>query len=347
MTYQQILQDLKKGNYQPIYFLHGQESYFIDAIVDIIDEQVLEEDQKAFNHTVLYGKETDHKTVVDVARRFPMMAPYQVVLLKEAQEMASLKNLLTYVENPSPTTILVIAHKHKKLNLNSKFGKALKAKALVLEAKPLYDNQVPDWIVSFLKTKKLKIDMGNAQLISEYLGSDLSKIANELDKLAINLSPGATISTEDIENNIGISKDYNVFEFQRALGGRDVQKANRIVQYFIANPKKNPLPMIMGALYNYFSKVYMLSFLKKSGEKEILQALSLRSSFFLRDYRLAERNYRRRDLEKIVNILREYDLKSKGVDYSSTGKEEGGLIRELCWKILHVHTLPAAGSAFK
>lgn len=336
MTYQQIRQDLKKGNFQPIYFLHGQESYFIDVIVDFIDENVLDEGQKAFNHTVLYGKETDHKMVVDVARRFPMMAPYQVVLLKEAQEMRSLKDLQSYIENPSPTTILVIAHKHKKLNLNSKFGKALKAKAVVLDAKPLYDNQVPDWIASFLKSKKLKIDMGNAQLISEYLGADLSKIANELEKLAINLSPGATITTEDIERNIGISKDYNVFELQRALGGRDAQKVNRIVQYFIANPKKNPLPMVMGALYNYFSKVYMLSFLKRSSESEILKTLSLGSAFFLKDYRLAMRNYRRSDLEQIIHVLREYDLKSKGVDYSSTGKEEGGLIKEMCWKILHV-----------
>lgn len=339
MTYQQILQDLKKGNYQPIYFLHGLESYFIDTLVDYIDEHVLNEGQKAFNHTVMYGKETDHKMLIDVARRYPMMAPYQVVLLKEAQEMRNLKDVLSYIEKPSPTTILVIAHKHKKLNLNSKFGKALKANSVILEAKPLYDNQVPDWIASFLKAKKLKIDLGNAQLIGEYLGSDLSKIANELDKLAINLSTGTTISKEDIERNIGISKDYNVFELQRALGGKEVQKVNRIVQYFMANPKKNPLPMVMGALYNYFSKVYMLGFLKKSGEKEILQALSLRSAFFLRDYRLAERNFRRLELEKVIRVLREYDLKSKGVNYISTGKEEGGLIREMCWKILHADQL--------
>lgn len=336
MTHQQILQDLKKGNYQPIYFLHGEESYFIDVIVDYIDAHVLDEGQKAFNHTVLYGKETDHKTVVDVARRFPMIAPYQVVLLKEAQEMKSLKDLLTYVQNPAPTTILVIAHKHKKLNLNSTFGKALKAKAVVLEAKPLYDNQVPDWIVSYLKGKKLQIDLPNAQLIGEYLGADLSKISNELDKLALNLDAGTAVTTKDIEQNIGISKDYNVFELQRALAGRDVKKANQIVQYFVANPKKNPLPMVMGALYNYFSKVYMLSFLKKSSEKEVLEALSLRSAFFLKDYRLAERNYRRADLERVFEILREYDMKSKGVDYNATGKEEGGLIREMAWRILHV-----------
>lgn len=340
MTYQQILQDLKKGNYQPVYFLHGQESYFIDVIVDFIDEHVLDEGQKAFNHTVLYGKETDHKMVVDVARRFPMMAPYQVVLLKEAQEMRSLKDLQTYVEHPSPTTILVIAHKYKKLNLNSKFGKALKSGAVVLEAKALYDNQVPDWIVSYLQARKLKIDIGAAQLIGEYLGTDLSRIANELNKLAINLSPGTTISTADIESNIGISKDYNVFELQRALAEQNAPKANRIVQYFVANPKKNPLPMVLGALYNYFSKVYMLSFLKNANEKDILQVLDLRSTFFLRDYRLASRNYRRQDLEQVMSVLREYDLKGKGVDYSATGKEEGGLMRELCWKILHAGQLP-------
>lgn len=187
-----------------------------------------------------------------------------------------------------------------------------------------------------MKAKKLQIDLGNAQLIGEYLGSNLSKISNELDKIAINMAPGASITTRDIEDNIGISKDYNVFELQRALGTKDIPKANRIIQYFIANPKKNPLPMVMGALYNYFSKVYMLSFLKKSSEQDILKALSLRSAFFLKDYRMAERNYRRRDLENIIHVLKEYDLKSKGVDYSATGKEEGGLIKEMAWKILHI-----------
>ena len=336
MTFQQVLQSLKQKNYQPVYFLHGNESYFIDTITDYIDQNVLSESEKAFNHTVLYGKDTEHKTVVDAARRFPMMAAYQVVLLKEAQEMKSLKELESYIKHPSPTTILVIAHKHKSFNFNSKFGKLVKSNCLVLNAKKLYDNQVPDWIVDYLKGKKLKISIGAAQLIGEYLGSDLSKIANELEKLALNLEAGSEVTTKNIEENIGISKDYNVFELQKALGLRDVLKANRIVQYFIANPKKNPIPVVLGALYNYFSKVYMLKFLQKSPDNEVMKALNLRSAFFLKDYRATARNFNRLQLEQTIAVLKEYDLKSKGVDYSSTGKEEGALLRELVWKILHI-----------
>lgn len=335
MSYHQILQSLKKKEYQPIYFLHGAESYFIDVIVDYIDQNVLSEGEKAFNHTVLYGKEVDHKTVLDVARRYPMMSPYQVVLLKEAQEMRNLKELQSYFEHPSPTTILVVAHMHKKFNFNSKFGKVVKAKATVLEAKRLYDNQVPDWIVDYLKTKKLKINLGAAQLIGEYLGSNLSNISNELEKLAINLAPGTEVTNQIIEDNIGISKDYNVFELQNALGKKDALRVNRIISYFISNPKKNPAPMVMGALYNYFSKVYMLKFLERSPEQAVLKALNLRSSYFLKDYKLAAGNYSRSEIESVIGILKEYDLKSKGVDYISTGKEEGALLREMVWKILH------------
>jgi DNA polymerase-3 subunit delta len=335
MTYQQILQSLREKKYQSIYFLHGEESYFIDTIVDYIDDHVLAESEKAFNHTVLYGKEIDHKTVLDVARRFPMMASYQVVLLKEAQEMKTLKELKTYFEKPAPTTILVIAHKHKKFNFNSKFGKLIKSNATVLDAKRLYDNQVPDWIMDYLKTKKLKINLGTAQLIGEYLGTSLSKIANELDKLAINLAAGTEVTNQLVEENIGISKDYNVFELQNALGRRDPLKTNRIISYFIANPKNNPAPMVMGALYNYFSKVYMLKFLERSPEQAILSALNLRSAYFLKDYKLAAKNFSRLEVESIISILRTYDLKSKGVDYVSTGKEEGALLREMVWKILH------------
>ena len=341
MSYQQILQSLKQKQYQPIYFLHGEESYFIDVIVDYIDQHVLSESERAFNHTVLYGKEIDHKTVLDVARRFPMMSEYQVVLLKEAQEMRSLKELQSYFENPAKTTILVVAHKHKKFNFNSKFGKTVKAKATVLEAKRLYDNQVPDWIVDYLTTKQLKINLGTAQLIGEYLGSNLSKISNELDKLALNLESGTEVTNQMIEDNIGISKDYNVFELQNALGRKDALKVNRIIAYFISNPKKNPAPMVMGALYNYFSKVYMLKFLERSPEQSILKALNLRSAYFLKDYKLAARNYSRIELESVIGILKEYDLKSKGVDYVSTGKEEGALLREMVWKILHGKQLNA------
>lgn len=335
MTYDQIIQSLKKKTYKPVYFLYGNESYFIDAISDYVEANVLSEGEKAFNFTVLYGKDTDHLTVVDNARRYPMMSPYQVVILKEAQEMKTLKDLQTYVEKPLDTTILVICHKHKSFNMNTKFGKALKQHAVVFQSKKLYDNQVPDWIKSYLTRKKLQISMAGSELLAEYLGSDLSKVANELDKLAINLEPGTEVTANHIEENIGISKEYNIFELQKALGARDVLKANRIVKYFTANPKSSPLPVLIGSLYNYFSKIYMLHFLRNASEQELLNALGLRSPFFLREYRATARVYSPQRTEWVIQVLKEFDLKSKGVEYNNTGKPDGELLKEMVWRILH------------
>jgi len=335
MTYLEILKDLKAKKYSPIYFLHGNETYFIDTISNYIEQEVLGEAERAFNLTVLYGKDADHLAVVDSARRYPVMAERQVVLVKEAQDMKSLAELTTYIEKPLESTILAICYKHKKFNFNSKFGKLLKQKAVVLDAKKLYDNQVPDWIRDYLKSKKFAIKPAAAELLGEYLGTDLSKIVNELDKLTLNLPQGTEISEKDIEENIGISKDYNVFELQRALGTRDVLRANRIVQYFAANPKNNPLPMVIGSLYNFFSKLYMLQFLRNAPEKEVLAALKLRSAYFLREYRTAATNFSRDKTEEVIGLLREYDLKSKGVDYVATGKDDSELLKEMVWRILH------------
>ncbi len=335
MTYQEILKELQQHKYRPVYFLHGAESYFIDVISDYAEHHILSETEQAFNLTVLYGKDADHLAVIDNARRYPVMAERQVVILKEAQDMKSLAELATYVEKPLDSTILVICHKHKTLNINTKFGKLLKEKAVVLDAKPLYDNQVPDWIQHYLREKKLKITPAAAELLGEYLGTELSKIVNELEKLVLNLPVGKEITEKDIEDNIGISKDYNVFELQKALGTRDVLKANRIITYFAANPRKNPLPVIIGSLYNFFSKLYMFHFVKSLPEKDLLSALQLRSAFFLRDYRAALPHFSPAKTEEVIALLREYDLKSKGVNYVSTGKEDGELLKEMVWRILH------------
>jgi DNA polymerase-3 subunit delta len=335
LTTDQIITSLRKKEYRPVYFLHGKESYFIDQVVQYVESKILTESERSFNQTVLYGKETDHKTVVDNARRFPMMASHQVVILKEAQEMKTLKELQGYIEKPLESTILVIAYKHKRFNMNSKLGKALKSKAVVLEAKPLYDNQLPAWIQSYLKKKKLEVSQEAASLIAEYVGTDLAKVANELDKLVLNLPSGTKVGNKEIEANIGISKDYNVFELQRALGQRDILKANRIVNYFASNPKRNPLPVVIGSLYGFFSRIYQLHFLKNASEQEQLKALKLHSAYFLRDYRTALRNFSYPRTEKAIGLLKEYDLKSKGVDYNSTGKPDGELMKELVWRILH------------
>ncbi len=335
MEFDQILKELRNKQYRPIYFLHGLESYFIDEIAHYIEKNVLSESERAFNQTILYGKDVDHMAVVDTARRYPMMSSHQVVILKEAQDMRSLSELLSYVVKPMESTILVICHKHKRFNFNSNFGKALKKHTLVFESKPLYDNQVPAWITSYLKKKKLKITPKASELIAEYLGTDLSKVANELDKLAINLPPDTEVNGQHIEANIGISKDYNIFELQRALGQRDVLKANRIINYFAANPKKNPMPVLIGALYGYFSKVYMYHAAKNLPEKELLSTLQLRSGYFLKEYRASARNFPPAQAEKAITLLKEYDLKSKGVGYNSTGKPEGELMKELVWRLLH------------
>lgn len=335
MTFQETLQSLKKKEYRPVYFLHGEESYFIDAISDTIEMNVLNESEKAFNQTIFYGKDTDYLTVLDVARRYPMMAERQVVIIKEAQDMKTLKELQGYVEKPLDSTLLVICHKNGKYNLNSKFGKAIQEKGVVVDAKRLYDNQVPDWIQDYLKARKIRIKQDAANLIAEYLGTDLSKVVNELDKLIINQNKDIEVDLHTVEQTIGISKDYNIFELQKALGERNILKANRIVNYFAANPRRNPLPVVIGSLYTFFSKVYLLSFVLQQQEKEQLAALELRSAYFLKDYREAARFFTRPRAEQALALLREYDLKSKGVDYNSTGKPEGDLLKELVWKLLH------------
>jgi DNA polymerase-3 subunit delta len=333
--FSRILNDLKRKEYKPVYFLHGVESYFIDAVSDAIENDILSEMEKAFNLTVVYGKEVDFKAVIDSARRYPMGAERQVVILKEAQGMKDIAELQSYIEKPSPTTIMAICYRHKKLDMRTAFGKAVKKHAEVLEAKPIYDNQVPDWIESYLRGKKVIIRPGEAALVAEYLGSDLSKVANELDKLALNLEKGSTVSADDVERYIGISREYNTFELQKAIGFRDAQKAMRIVRNFAANPKKHPLVVTIGTLYNYFSKVYLLHEVAQQPEKEILRALKLSSGFFLKEYRQTMRNYPIGHLEKTFSILAEYDRKSKGINVNGTNVPDSELLREMVWKILH------------
>jgi len=333
MTYPQIIKELKAKKYAPIYLLHGNESYYIDKISKFIEENVLTEGEKSFNQMVMYGKDTDHKTLIDTCSRYPMMASHQVVILKEAQEMKSLKELLPYIEKPVHTTILVICFKHKKFDGRTKFGKLVKQKALVFESKKLYDNKIPDWIQTYLKDKKLNITPSAAALVAEYLGEDLSKVSNELDKLAINLAAGTEVNEKHIQEQIGISKEYNVFELQKALGSKNIVKSNRIINYFISNPKKNPLVVVVGTLFNFFSKVYLTHFLKNSSEREMMEKLGVRHAFFLKDYKLAARNYPYQQSQNVISILKEYDLKSKGVD--RVNATDGDLMKEMIFKILH------------
>jgi len=333
-TYKQISNQLNKKEYFPVYFLHGEESYFIDEITKRIEKEALDETAKAFNQTVLYGKEIDYKTVLDNVRRYPVMSDKQVVIVREAQHLKDLGNLQSYFEAPLETTILVLAHKHKKLDGRKKFAKVLKksSKICLFESKKLYDNKIPSWISNHISSIGYSIKPAAANLLAEYLGSDLSKITNELQKLTLNLQKGAAIDKNIIQQNIGISKDFNVFELQKALGKRDTFKSFLIVKYFVSNPKNHPLPMITATLYNFFSKVYVCqSMLRGSSDKAIASAIGV-NSFFIRDYKQAAKNYNRKQIENVVALLREYDMRSKGVDnYSfSTGE----LLREMIIRIL-------------
>ena len=335
MTHLQLLSDLKQKKFQPVYFLAGKEPYFIDSISSFIEENALAESERSFNQMILYGRDVDARTVVDNARRYPMMAQHQVVIVKEAQDMKDLKELEKYVANPTPSTILVLCHKHKTFNKNTKFGKLLKSKAIYFDSSKLYDNQVPDFVINQLKTHRLRINPNTAGLIAEYLGTDLSLIVHELEKLALHIEQGGEVTSKDVEKHIGISREYNIFELQKALSVKDLNKIARITQNFIANPKRNPFIMITSSLAGFFTKVYQMHFLKNKSDSEVQSALNSRSTYALREYRAAMRHFPLSKTQDIIGHLKKYDLMAKGVDYNTVGKGDGELLKELMFRILH------------
>jgi len=340
MAAEDILKDLKNRKYKPVYLLHGEEPYYIDQIGSYVEHKLLSEAEKGFNQTVLYGKDTDVMTVLNAAKRYPMMADYQVVLVKEAQEMKwgkddddkkSINPLLNYLENPLPSTILVFCYKYGKFDKRKKTYKAIEKHGLVYESAPLYDSKIPGWIENFISDKGYKASQQATLMLSEYLGNDLSKIANELEKLMLNVAPGQEITLDLIHNNIGISKEYNVFELQTALGKKDVLKVNRIINYFEANPKSNPIVLMLGNLNNYFSKVLAYHYVKDKSQQNLARELGV-NPYFVKDYEMAARNYNYGKAMEIIAYLREYDLKSKGVESTA---DDGALMKELMFKILH------------
>ena len=336
MSFEQIMTELKKRQYRPVYFLMGEEPYFIDVIADYIAENALAEQEKAFNQVVLYGKDANVYTVLDAAKRFPMMSQHQVVIVKEAQNLKEIDKLQFYVEKPLQSTILVICHKYKTIDKRLKLYKSLdKSKdAAIFESKKLYDNQVPAWITNFLTERGYAIAPAAASLLTEYLGAELGKVVNELNKLMITLPENdKKITLEHIEKNVGISKDYNVFELQKALGDKDILKANRIIGYFARNPGSNPMVMVISSLYSYFVKILTYHYLPDKSQSAAASALKV-NPFFVKDYEAAARKYSAPKIIQIISLLREYDLKSKGAGSSSAS--DGDLMREMTYKILHV-----------
>lgn len=333
MTYNEILQNLQKKIYHPIYILMGEEPYFIDQISDYIAKNVLDEAERSFNQTILYGKDTEMDTLLTAAKRFPMMASHQVVILKEAQNLKGLEDgLLAYVQNPLNSTILVICYKYKSIDKRKKILKAAQAKGVVLESKKIYQNQLMPWIQNYCKTKGYTVQPQAAAMLAEFLGTEISKVANELDKLMILLPAGSSITPVDIERNIGISKDFNVFELQNALSKKDVLKANQIINYFGANPSSNPIPRTISSLFYYFNKILKYHLATDKSRNNIVKVLGV-SPYFLDDYITAARNYPTKKVVEIISILREYDMKSKGVGNVSASADE--LQREMIYKILH------------
>lgn len=334
MDYHKILADLKNKNYSTVYFLEGEEPYYIDVVSDYILDNVLTESEKSFNQTLLYGKDITLDTILTAARRYPMMAERQVIVVREAQNIKDIDELASYVEKPAPSTLLVLCYKYKTIDKRKKLYKAIQKFGVYMESKPLYENQIPAWVVDYLKSQQLGIEPKAVQMITDHIGSNLQRIVNELDKVLIAAIPGTSITVDDVEKNIGISKEYNAFEFQKALGSKDIFKANRIVNYLIHNEKTYHITMIVGILIAYFRKILTYHAIEnKSNQGEVAQRLGI-NPYFINDYLTAAKNFPLQKAVLVLSLLREYDLRSKGARGGTT--ENGELLRELTYKILHI-----------
>ncbi len=343
MNINELIKDIKNRKFKPVYLLHGEESYYIDKVSDYIEANVLNDAEKGFNQTIFYGKDSDVMSIINSAKRFPMMSEYQVVIVKEAQDLKwgkdgddakkSVDPLLSYFENPLASTILVFCYRNGKFDKRKKTYKAIEKKGLVFESAEIYDSKVPAWIEDFVREKGYSIHARASALLAEYLGNDLSKVANELEKLMLNVKKGEEITSSDVENNIGISKEYNVFELQSAIASKDAFKVNQIINYFAANPKNNPIQLLLGALNTYFSKVLKYHYATDRSQQALARELGV-APFFVKDFEMAARSYSKTKTFQVISYLRECDLKTKGVD-ASGNTEQGELMKELLFKIIH------------
>ena len=337
-TAESIIADLKQGKYAPVYFLHGEEPFFIDKVSNYIEENVIPEHEKGFNQVVLYGKDVDMVSVMGNAKRFPMMAERQVVIVKEAQEIKDInreegqEQLIAYLNNPLASTVLVFCHKNKKLDARKKLAKEVDAKGILFESKKLYDNQVEPFVASLVAENGYKINPNASRIFSQYIGNNLSRINNEFEKLTVNLKDGQEIDELIVQRNIGISKEYNIFELQNSLIRRDVEKVFRIVNYFADNPKNNPIIPSITILFNFFTKVMLAHINANKQDRELASILGV-SPFFVKDYRNACRSFNRGKVIDAIRALHEADLQSKGIGYSNI--TEADIMKELMYKLLN------------
>ena len=334
VTFEEIMSDLRNRIYKPVYFLAGDEPYYIDVITEYIEDKLLPEEEKAFNQIIMYGEDTSVSAVSETARRFPMMSNHQVLIVKEAQVLKKIEDLIYYAEKPLASTILVINYKYKVLDKRTKLYKLLEDRSSYFESNKLRDYQVPPWIERYLMVKGIKTEPDASALLTEYLGTDLHKIVNELEKLLITLPEGKKVITTDlIEKNIGISKDFNNFELQKALGEKNIYKANLIVRHFADSPRDNPVNVTIASIFSFFSKLLTYHYLADKSRNNAAAMLKI-NPFFVKDYESSARKYNARKTVEIISLLRTYDMKTKG--YGDLSSPPGDLLKELVFKILHV-----------
>lgn len=334
-TFEEICRDIVAKKFQPVYILMGEEPFFMDRITDLLIENVLGESERDFNQMVMYGADTDAAMIINAARRFPMMSEYQLVVVREAQLVRDIELLTNYVKNPLNSTVLVVNYKYKNLDRRKSLAAATEKTGVLFESKKIPDYKMPAFIVSFMQQHSIGIDPKAAQMLSDFLGNDLSRLSKELDKLALILPEKASkrVTPELIEQNIGISKEYNNFELIKAIAVKDILKANRIVQYFEKNPKSNPIQMTLPVIFNYLSNLLICYYTKDRSEAGLMTALGLRGTFQVKDYMTGLRNYPAMKVFNLISDIRTTDARSKGVDNSSVS--DADLLKELLYKILH------------
>lgn len=334
VTFEQIVTEIKARKYRPIYLFMGDEPYYIDELTSMLTETVLPEEERDFNQSILYGMETNVTAVITMARSYPMMSEYQLIVIKEAQNLSKIEELEVYVKNPLKSTILVLNYKGGSLDKRKKLYAEIDKNGAIFESKKIPEYKIPAFITSYILSKGLSIDQKSAQMLSDYLGNDLSKLTNEIAKLLIAIPPGQMRITADlIEENIGISKDFNNFELLNAIINRNIFKVNQIADYFEKNPKNNPMIMTMSVLFNFFSNLMICYWAKNKTEQGLATELGLRNPYQAKDYVIALKNYNAFKCMEIIGLLRIYDAKSKGVDNSSA--PDGELLKELLYKITH------------
>jgi DNA polymerase-3 subunit delta len=330
MSVEKIITEWKKRTFKPVYWLEGEEEYFIDKAINYAEHHILSENEASFNLSIFYGRDAAWADVINACRRYPMFAERQVVLLKEAQQMRDIEKLEAYVENPLDSTVFVVSYKNKKVDGRTKFAKLLKEKGALISTKKIYDNQLPEWIQELVESKGLSISPKGIALLADHIGNDLTRIENEVEKISVNLGKRKNITEEDIEEFVGVSKEFNVFELQTALAKKDISKAIRIIQYFEANPKAAPIQLILPSLYGFFSKVFMVFGAGTTDEKAIATAIGV-NPFFSKDYLQAAKMYKYEEVENALLLLHNYNLKSIGVN--NAGTEDASLLKEMVIKM--------------